>query len=246
MSVTITDFHGQPGPSYGKIQFGRQGDTVALDLDNSRQHSFSLLAGRFYASHSLIERPGYRDWINLNLPGVDSDALIDSQNALPLGLIKWIRFELREYTSVAIDGITELPSTFQNVPTVYFRNMKNTRVVIRDSESLTLNPVGTDIEFERVETLGIPEGQHVDITRTQLDFNWFDGDDLTRYYASTDDSAIVSVSYEFKSKQRFPGDVIDAVRITAEGAVGQTATVSIRALDAAGNEVTAHVVITIT
>ena len=244
MTVTVSDFKGQPGPSYGKIEFTRQGDVAALDFENSRQHSISVRAGDFYITHSLLDMPGYLDWINLNLIGARNDPLIDSQNALPIGLVKWIRFELKSYSKVFFRD--DIPSETQRIPTVYFRNMKTTRIVTSNSDQLILWPISdTNIQKSRVETLDLGESNFVDITRTQLDYNWFDGDQLTRYYVETDDANIVSVSYQFKERASFPGDVIESIRLMAEGTPGESTTVRIRALDAAGNEVVASVVVTI-
>ena len=58
MTVTVSDFKGQPGPSYGKIEFTRQGDVAALDFENSRQHSISVRAGDFLYYSFPLDMPG--------------------------------------------------------------------------------------------------------------------------------------------------------------------------------------------
>ena len=252
MTITISDFHGLPGPSFGKIQFGSQNDLVALDLENSRQFSFSIAGGDFYVSHSLIDQPGPRDWVNWNLVGTDVDAVQSNQNALPLGLLKWVRFELVSFQDVIEDTANQIPSIVQRVPTVYFRNMKTTRIVIKSEDTLQLRPAGTDIEMARVTSLNMRPGSSVTISDTDLLFSWFEADGLTRFYVDTENSNVVDVNYTLRTnpanRQKYPSSWIEAITLSAPASaqIGQSTTVTITALDAAGNQVDAEFVVTIT
>ena len=251
MTITISDFHGLPGPSFGKIQFSSQNDLVALDLENSRQFSFSIAGGDFYVSHSLIDQPGARDWVNWNLVGTDVDAVQSNQNALPIGIIKWVRFELVSFQDVIEDTANQIPSTVQRVPTVYFRNIKTTRIVVKSEDTLRLRPPGTDIEEGRVTSWPMAAGSSVTISDQDLIFNWFEADGLTRFYVSSANPSIVDVSYVLRSnpanRQKYPSSWIESIILSAPASaqIGESTTVTISALDAAGNKVDAAFVVTI-
>ena len=251
MTVTISDFHGYPGPSYGKVTLSKVDDAVAFDFDSSRQYTIQSHYGYFDVHYALIDSPGEDDWWRYGSQGVDllhsssgggrrgkdwsfGTYPIASSDRVVYGVSKWIRFTLKA-------GDVDLGEG-HGIPAVQFRNIKNTRIVISGETELTVRntaPVSIDIPYSTSTIL-----PYVTLNRT-----WFSGDYLTRYTAESADENIVTASLVRRPTSNGPPGSLGnnyQISLRASGQVHTSTTVTVNALDAANNRASHTVLINIT
>ena len=235
MTVTISDFHGHPGPSFGKVTLSQIDDTVAFDFDTSRQYTISSHYGYFEVEYALIDQPGAEDWWEYQSLGVPVIANVNvagnpyRRQTLPVhgsdkvhfAIAKWIRFRLK---AGDVDEGAD-----HKIPAVQFRNIKNSRIVISGESELTVRSSAPD-------SLDLPYSTTRSITYDTLNRSWFSGDYLTRYTAASADENVVVASLVRKNPE--PGSSYRmpySIALRASGAVHDSADVTINALDAANN-----------
>ena len=256
MTVTVSDYHGHPGPSYGKVTLSKLEDMVAFDLGNSRQYSIKSHWGYFDVHHSLIESPDEHDWWRYGTQGMSRFAVddvvensrnnagirsqdwgsgayaINSSDRVVYGIAKWIRFTLK------VGDISHTDS--HRIPAIQFRNIKNTRIVIAGESELTVRstaPTSLDIPYSTTRV----------ITFDDLNRTWFDGDYLTRYTVTSSDESVVTTTISPRdSVQGLTYTRPYKISIRATGAVHTTADITINALDAANNRSSHTVAVNVT
>ena len=235
MTVNVRIF--QPtGYSFGIATLSRTNDVLAIDLDTSRNFAIHLKDGSFRSEVSLVDSPSASEWIRIQLvQGGSQGYSFNLSDKFNFGIAKWIRFILLDTNQRLHEPNPEKP------PTIQWRSIKNTSIVtsdttleVRDSapRSLTLS-ANSSVEYS-LEA----------VVSTQ----WFNADRLTRYSVESSDSTIVSTS--LLTRYRLPRDqqerIPDKIRISAKNFSGRSATVSISAVDAAGNTATLEIEVNVT
>ena len=240
MTVTIEVF--KPlATSYGKVTLGSPGDTVAFDLNNSRQFAIQHRGAAFDEKMSLVDSPGEEDWMSLGGSvhiGVIQDGVTESNYLAGLerprfGIAKWFQFKLLNAYTIR----------YHRVPTIQFRNIKNTRI-------LTSNAGELELRSTVPTSLGLTPG-----SRRRYDVDavvrreWFRGDPLTRFTAESADDTIVTARVVTRTtgrdNQGIAYDFIEIATVPTRGS-GFSTTVTITALDAANNTASFSFPVTIT
>ena len=249
MTVTISDYHGYPGPSYGKVTLSQLEDTVAFDMGTSRQYTISSHYGYFDVRYALINNPDVNDWWTYASEGMNDEGqrvsragrsyegntvALRSTGRVVFGIAKWIRFTLKA-------GDVSLGDRHK-VPAIQFRNIKNTRIVISGESELTVRSTAPS-------SIDIPYSTTTTIPYDTLNRTWFSGDYLTRYTAtSADEDVVVASLVRRPIPNSSPGALGNNYQIAlrASGQVHTTTTVTVQALDAANNRVSHTVTVNVT
>ena len=247
MTVTLSDYHLAPGPSYGKVTLSKVDDTVAFDFDNSRQYTVQSHYGYFDVKYSLIDQPDEDDWWEFQSMGITrigqeinvggkrwsrNTIPINSSDRVVYGVSKWIRFTLKS------GDVAE--GTAHKAPAIQFRNIKNTRVVISGESELTVRSTAPT-------SLDIPYSTRMLILYDRLNRVWFDGDHLTRYTATSSDENVVVAS--LVRRDVLPGSGYERpyqISLRTTGAVHTSADVTVTAMDAANNRASHTVAVNVT
>ena len=230
MTVNIEIFEPK-NYSFGQATLSRVDDVLAIDFDSSRNLAVNFKDGYFRAELSLLDQPGLTDWYQLEfIQGGSQGFSWNISDKLNYGVIKWLRFTLLDKSRTR----QNLPPNTS--PTIQWRNIKNTRIVSSETELEVLATALRTLSLMPNES----EEYSLDGIVRRL---WFNGDDWTKYSVESSDSTIVSAT--IGTRYRYPRDererIPDRIRIAAQHLAGRTATVTVDAVDAAGNTATLEI-----